>query len=85
MTGRDRRCGFVSRPSDPDTWVRAPEPNAPRSGAKADLIASRSTLDVAPEPPDRIMIGTFQRGVTVAEMLRDLLTRGFPGNVGGSA
>jgi hypothetical protein len=83
MTGRNPRCGFVSRPSDPDTWVRAPEPNAPRNGAKADLTTARLTLDVTPEPPNRIMIAAFQRGVAVAEMLRDLLTHEFPDNAGG--
>jgi hypothetical protein len=85
MTGRNPRSGFVSRPSDPDTWVGAPEPNAPRNGARADLTTARLTLDVTPEPPGRIMMAAFQRGVTVAEMLRDLLTCKFPHSTGGIA
>ena len=85
MTSRGPRRGFVSRPSDPDTWVRAPEPSAAQNGAKADLFTARLTIDVTPELRGRVKVAAFRRGITVAEMLRDLLTREFPENPGGTA
>ena len=30
MTGRNPKRGFVTRPTDPDAWIRAPEPPAER-------------------------------------------------------
>jgi hypothetical protein len=71
-----------SRPSDPATRVRTPEPSASNDGAKADLFTARRTIDVKPELHGRITIPAFQRGITVAEMLRDLLSREFPDNAG---
>jgi hypothetical protein len=59
--------------------VRAPEPPA----AKAVPFTAR--LDVTPDLRGRIKIAAFNRGITVAEMLRDLLTREFPANPGGTA
>ena len=85
MTRRDPKRAFVARPSDPDTWVRAPEPSAAQNGAKADLFTARLTIDVTPELRGRIKIQAFQRGIMVAEMLRNLLTREFPDNPGGTA
>jgi hypothetical protein len=85
MTRRDPKRAFVARPSEPDTWVRAPEPSAAQNGAKADLFTARLTIDVTPELRGRIKIAAFGRGITVAEMLRDLLTREFPDNPGGTA
>jgi hypothetical protein len=81
MTARDPKRAFVTRPSDPDRWIRTPEP----TGAKADLFTARLTIDVTPELRGRIKIVAFRRGITVAEMLRDLLTREFPDNPGGTA
>jgi len=85
MRHRDPKRAFAARPSDPDTWVRAPEPSAAQNGAKADLFTARLTIDVTPELRGRIKVKAFQRGITVAEMLRDLLTREFPDNPGGTA
>jgi hypothetical protein len=84
MTSRSSGRGFVLRPSDPDAWVRAPEPGAARNGTKADLFTARLTIDVTPELRGRIKITAFRRGITVAEMLRDLLKREFPENPGGT-
>ena len=81
MTARRQKRAFAERPSDPDTWVRAPEPR-PNNGAKADLFTARLTIDVTPELRGRIKVMAFQRGVTVADMLRDLLSREFPENAG---
>ncbi len=85
MTTRDPKRAFAARPSDPDTWVRTPEASSSKNGAKADLFTARLTIDVTPEQRGRIKVAAFQRGITVAEMLRDLLAREFPDNAGGTA
>jgi hypothetical protein len=59
MTSRGPRRGFVLRPSDPDTWVRAPEPSAAQNGAKADLFTARLTIDVTPELRGRIKVAAL--------------------------
>jgi hypothetical protein len=73
---------FAARPGDPDAWVREPEPSvaAPLAG---DLFTARLTVDVTPVLRARIKITAFQRGQTVANMLRDLLAREFPAADGG--
>lgn len=81
MKIRDQKPAFAARPSDPDTWVRRPGPR-PNDGPKADLFTARLTIDVTPELRGRIKVAAFQRGVTVADMLRDLLSREFPENTG---
>jgi hypothetical protein len=50
------------------------------NGAKADCFTARLTIDVTPELRGRIKVAAFGRGITVAEMLRELLEREFPGN-----
>ena len=82
MTARPSNRRFAARPGDPDAWVRAPEPSvgAPVAG---DLFTARLTIDVTPELRARIKITAFQRGQTVADMLRDLLAREFPATDGG--
>ena len=84
MKARNEKRAFATRPSDPDTWVRTSEPR-PNNGAKADLFTARLTIDVSPELRGRIKVAAFQRGVTVARMLRDLLSRKFPDNAGDAA
>lgn len=84
MKIRNQKRAFVARPSDPDTWVRKPQP-CPNNGAKADLFTARLTIDVTPELRGRIKVAAFQRGVTMADMLRDLLSREFPDNTGDAA
>lgn len=85
MTTRDPKRAFAARPSDPDTWVRVPEPATPKNGVKADLFTARLTINVTPELRGRIKVAAFQRGTTVAEMLRDLLAREFPDKAGSTA
>jgi len=84
MKVRNQKRAFAARPSDPDTWVRTPEQRAD-NGAKADLFTARLTIDVTPALRGRIKVAAFQRGVTVADMLRDLLFREFPEDAGGAA
>jgi hypothetical protein len=82
MTARSAKRGFAARPGDADSWVHAPEPSIGRPPAAA--FTARLTIDVTPALRGRIKIAAFQRGVTVADMLRALLDREFPEN-GGAA
>jgi hypothetical protein len=82
MTEQSTRRGFAARPGDAESWVRAPEPALGRtSGAE---FTARLTIDVTPALRGRIKIAAFQRGLTVADMLRALLDREFPENGGGA-
>ena len=77
MTGRQSKRGFASRPGDAESWIKAPDmpPGAP---AQSDAFTARLTIDVTPNLRGRIKVAAFRRGVTVADMLRELLTREFP-------
>jgi len=77
MTGRDSRRGFASRPGDAESWIKAPD-MPPAVQAKADVFAARLTIDVTLDLRGRIKVAAFRRGVTVADMLRELLAREFP-------
>ena len=81
IEGSSKR-GFATRPGDPDSWVRAPEPSTNRTLNAA--FTARLTIDVTPVLRGRIKIAAFQRGLTVADMLRALLDREFPAD-GGAA
>ena len=76
MSERPARRGFASRPADPDQWIRAAGAS-PRNDSATGYTA-RLTIDVTPELRGRIKIAAFGRGITVADMLRGLLTREFP-------
>ena len=77
MTARDRSSGFAARPRDAESWIRSPDPSSP-ARVGADLYTARLTVDITPALCGRIKIAAFQRGITVADMLRDLLAREFP-------
>ena len=81
MISRDPKRSFASRPGDPESWIKAPEFPA-AAAARTDAFTARLTIDITPELRGRIKIAAFQRGVTVADMLRDLLTREFLENCG---
>ena len=68
-----KRATIGHKPAtDPaSTWVR--QADAPR--ASASIYSARLTIDVAPELRARIKVQAFERGSTVAEMLRGLLKR----------
>jgi hypothetical protein len=72
--------GFAVRPGDAESWVRTSEPV---TGHTPEFTA-RLTIDVTPALRGRIKIAAFQRGVTVADMLRALLDRTFPEGGGAS-
>jgi hypothetical protein len=81
MIARSPRRHFITRPADPERWVKAPEPRPANGGEPAGFTA-RLTIDVTPDLRGRIKIAAFQRGVTVADMLRELLAREFPSTEG---
>ena len=71
------KASFVSRPGDPDSWVKAAD--APAHGkAAGELYTARLTIDVTPELRGRIKVAAFRRGITVAVMLREMLAGEFP-------
>lgn len=81
MSERSDRRGFAARPGDAESWIKAPEVPARRTDAAAAFTA-RLTVDVTPALRGRIKVAAFRRGVTVADMLRDLLVREFPADSG---
>lgn len=81
MSDRPNRRAFATRPGDPEQWIRSADA-APRDGKPSGFTA-RLTIDITPELRSRIKIAAFRSGVTVADMLRDLLEREFPNDEGG--
>lgn len=73
-----RRAPIGRRPgADPaSAWVRQAE--AVMAVTKASIYTARLTIDVTPELRGRIKVVAFQRGITAADMLRELLEREFP-------
>ena len=80
MTGQHQKRASAARPADPESWIKASELRAVDSSA----FTARLTIDVTPDLRGRIKIAAFQRGVTVADMLRELLAREFPPAEGGT-
>ena len=78
--GMDKR-GFATRPADPDSWIKAGDA-PPKRTDTADAYSARLTVDITPALRGRIKIAAFSRGVTVADMLRELLEREFPDTQG---
>lgn len=76
MTARANRRGFAARPVDPDQWIKASDASMDRRAGAA--FTARLTIDVTADQRGRIKVAAFKRGITVAEMLRDLLAREFP-------
>jgi len=77
MTERTPKRGFAARPGDAEEWIKAAEPQA-NGKAAASAFTARLTIDITPELRGRIKVAAFRRGVTVADMLRELLAREFP-------
>ncbi len=77
MTERTRKSGFASRPGDPESWIRAAD-TPPSGKAAGEAFTARLTIDITPELRGRIKVAAFRRGITVADMLRDLLASEFP-------
>ena len=81
MTGRTRKPGFASRPGDLESWIKAAD-MPPASKAAGEAFTARLTIDITPELRGRIKVAAFRRGITVTDMLRDLLAREFPASEG---
>ena len=81
MSERSSKRSFATRPADPESWIKAPDRPSPRADPAAEFTA-RLTIDVTADMRGRIKIAAFQRGQTVAEMLRALLEREFPSSEG---
>lgn len=79
-SGAPRRAPIGRRPAaDPaSTWVR--QADAPETIAKASIYTARLTIDLTPALRGRIKVIAFERGVTAAEMLRELLEREYGGS-----
>ena len=81
MSERSTRRGFASRPGDAESWIKAPDARARRTD-DASAFTARLTIDVTLALRGRIKVAAFRRGVTVADMLRDLFAREFPADPG---
>ncbi|WP_257541755.1 MULTISPECIES: hypothetical protein [unclassified Sphingobium] len=81
MSGHTHKPGFASRPGDPDSWVKAAD-TPPIGKASGEAFTARLTIDITPVLRGRIKVAAFQRGITVADMLRELLAREFPSTEG---
>ncbi|NQD93784.1 hypothetical protein HP532_14125 [Pseudomonas sp. CrR25] len=76
MSGK--RIGIGARPlADPqaEAWIRQ---SAAVDNGKVERYTARLTLDVTPALRTRIKLAAFDRGVTMAQMLREVLERHFP-------
>lgn len=91
MSGK--RVSFGAKPAAPtaDAWVQqgngadgSAHPAAQAVAPKGDIYTARLTIDVTPELRGRVKVAAFRQGVTVAEMIRDLLEARFP-DEGGNA
>ncbi len=78
MTAGKPQRSFAARPTDPDAWVRTPGQHDRNGGAKGEMFTARLTIDITPKLRGRIKIVAFERGLTVADMLRALFEREFP-------
>ncbi|MDF2116176.1 hypothetical protein PY365_11370 [Roseiarcaceae bacterium H3SJ34-1] len=81
MNERSTRRGFAARPGDAESWIKAPEVTTRRAD-DASAFTARLTIDVTPSLRGRIKVAAFRRGITVADMLRDLFAREFPDDSG---
>ena len=78
---KPRRASIGRRPgADPaSTWVR--QADTSELPARASVYTARFTIDVTPALRGRIKVVAFRRGLTAADMLRELLEREYPESV----
>ena len=81
MSARATLRGFAARPGDAESWVKTPDKPTRRCDEPSAFTA-RLTIDVTPALRGRIKVAAFRRGITVADMLRDLFAREFPADPG---
>lgn len=82
MTRRPRKTKPKSRTRAIKRKTRT-QPVRQRYRRKGNAFTARLTVDVRPDLRARIKITAFERGVTVAYMLRLLLLKAFPRTKGG--
>ena len=73
-----KRVGIGARPmvdAQAQAWVRQASGHITANGS---VYTARLTLDITPQLRARIKVAAFQEGVTVAQMLRELLDAHFP-------
>lgn len=58
-----------------EAWIRQ---GASIDNREVERYTARLTVDITPALRTRIKLAAFSQGVTVAEMLRELLERQFP-------
>jgi len=74
MSGKNVRLSDKPEPGPAaQSWVRTGKSMG--NGTIVNPLTARLTIDITPELRGRIKIIAFERGVTVAEMLRHLLER----------
>jgi hypothetical protein len=77
-----KRVPFAGKPKrgvSADSWVRQGDAqDGVATPAKADVFTARLTIDVTSALRGRIKVAAFRGGVTVADMLRELLEREYP-------
>lgn len=81
MIQRSRESVLASQSGSAARWGR-PRGNRARPRSKQRPFTARLTIDVTPDLRARIKIAAFERGVTVAYMLRSLLLKAFPRTTG---
>lgn len=77
-----KRISIAGRPAiDPaaHAWVREGAAGDVDALPKAEVYTARLSVDVSAELRGRIKVLAFQRGLTVADMLRELLEREYGG------
>lgn len=74
-----KRAPIGRKPAaDPaSAWVRRAD--EPAAAGKVSIYTARLTIDVTPALRGHIKVVAFKRGVTAAEMLRELLEREYGG------
>lgn len=77
MIRRSRESTFTSHPANAARWGKG-RGNRSRTSTKHRPFAARLTIDVTLDLRSRIKIAAFERGITVAYMLRLLLLEAFP-------
>lgn len=78
MTTRKLRTGFTSRPGAAEAWIAGPEDATPPTALSPPANSARLTIDVTPQLRRRLKLAALQRGVSLADMLRELLHREYP-------
>lgn len=83
MTGRRPPAAFAARPGAAETWISGPD-RAPERARLAHINTARLTVDVTPDLRRRVKLAALRRGLTMADLLRELLAREYPGEGGGA-